>query len=223
MVIRWSSSRTWVVPAVLLGACVFMQPAIAQNCEVKLGVAAPMTGGAAAWGLAMKGGTEFEAAMRNAEGGVQVGNRKCKVVVSTVDTLQTAAGAAAASQNSRKPEHQARHRPGVVAGEHWLQAGGQAQWSAQLHHHLCTGCDRSRLSAFLPEPAAAAGLGHIDAQGREGSLQPEDGVARRAERSGRHRRRQCALEVLQRSGRERQARRSGISAERSTSHRSRRA
>jgi branched-chain amino acid transport system substrate-binding protein len=96
MNVRWNI--VWRA-MLIAGACAFGHSAVAQNCEIKLGVAAPMTGGAAAWGLAMKGGTELEAAIRNAEGGVQVGNRKCKVVVSTVDTLQTAAGAAAASNN----------------------------------------------------------------------------------------------------------------------------
>ncbi len=84
-----------VSPILLLGAA--WQPAIAQDCEVKLGVAAPMTGGGSAWGIAIRGGTEFEAAWHNATGGLPVGNRKCKVTVNTVDTLQTAAGAAAAS------------------------------------------------------------------------------------------------------------------------------
>ena len=82
-------------PVLLLGAT--MHPAIAQNCEIKMGVAAPMTGGGSAWGIALRGGTEFEAAWHNANGGLPVGNRKCKISVSTVDTLQTASGAAAAS------------------------------------------------------------------------------------------------------------------------------
>lgn len=85
--------------ALLIGSWLFSLPAAAQECEIKLGVAGPTSGGAAAWGIALKGGTEFEAAWRNANGGVQVGKRKCKVTVSTVDTLQTASGAAAASNN----------------------------------------------------------------------------------------------------------------------------
>jgi branched-chain amino acid transport system substrate-binding protein len=84
----------WLTMA--LGAWLHL-PASAQDCEIKLGVAGPMTGNASAWGIALKGGTEFEAAWHNARGGVQVGNWKCKVTVSSVDTLQTAAGAAAAS------------------------------------------------------------------------------------------------------------------------------
>ena len=71
--------------------------AFAQACTVKLGVAAPMTGAAAAWGLALKAGTEFEAAWANSNGGVQVGAQKCNVTVTSVDALSTASGGAAAS------------------------------------------------------------------------------------------------------------------------------
>ena len=89
--------RLSALSALLIGAGLFHLSAAAQDCEVKLGVAAPMTGGGAAWGIAVKGGTEFEAAWQNANGGLPVGNRKCKVTVSSVDTLQTAAGSAAAA------------------------------------------------------------------------------------------------------------------------------
>jgi branched-chain amino acid transport system substrate-binding protein len=72
-------------------------PAAAQECEVKLGTVGPMTGGGASWGLSEKAGVEFEAAWVNANGGVQVGNRKCKVKVVSFDGQSTAAGGAAAS------------------------------------------------------------------------------------------------------------------------------
>ncbi|WP_334151523.1 ABC transporter substrate-binding protein [Hyphomicrobium sp.] len=79
-------------------------PVFAQECETKIGALGPLSGGAAAWGLAMKAGAEFVAAQANASGGLQVGNRKCKVTVVTYDTKYTADGAAAganylASQN----------------------------------------------------------------------------------------------------------------------------
>lgn len=90
--------RYSTLPALLVGAGLLHPAAHAQTaCEVKLGAAGPMTGAASAWGIAIKGGTEFEAAWANANGGVQVGNRKCRVTVSSVDTLTSAAGAAAAS------------------------------------------------------------------------------------------------------------------------------
>ena len=69
----------------------------AQDCEVKIGVAGPQTGGGSAWGLAEKAGTEFEAAWTNSQGGLQVGNRKCSVTVVSFDAQSTAAGGAAAS------------------------------------------------------------------------------------------------------------------------------
>jgi len=72
-------------------------PAAAEDCEVKIGAAGPMTGGASAWGLAMKAGAEFMAAMTNEEGGLKVGDRKCKVKVLSIDALATAAGGAAAA------------------------------------------------------------------------------------------------------------------------------
>lgn len=72
-------------------------PAFADDCEVKLGVVGPMTGGGAAWGLSEKAATEFEAAWTNSHGGLQVGDRKCKVSVVSVDTQSTVAGGAAAS------------------------------------------------------------------------------------------------------------------------------
>jgi branched-chain amino acid transport system substrate-binding protein len=95
--IQWNSIRAAALPTLLIGLCVASLPAAAQDCEVKLGVAAPMSGAGAAWGLAIKGGTEFEAAVQNAGGGVQVGSRKCKVTVSSYDDPMTVAGGAAAS------------------------------------------------------------------------------------------------------------------------------
>ena len=83
--------------AFLLVTCLVTLPAAAQECEVKIGAVAPMTGGASAWGLALKAGAEFQAAVVNSEGGLQVGNRKCKVKVVSVDGQCTAAGGAAAS------------------------------------------------------------------------------------------------------------------------------
>ena len=72
-------------------------PAMAEDCQVKIGVAGPMTGGAAQWGLAFKAAVDFEAAWTNEHGGVQVGNRKCQVAVFSYDSKYTAAGGAEAS------------------------------------------------------------------------------------------------------------------------------
>ena len=94
---HWDGIRAAALPAVLAGTCLWAQTVAAQQCEVKLGVAGPMTGGGAGWGMAEKGGTEFEAAWNNANGGIQVGNRKCKVTVVSFDAQSTAAGGAAAA------------------------------------------------------------------------------------------------------------------------------
>jgi branched-chain amino acid transport system substrate-binding protein len=89
--------RTAALPALLIWTCLSSLPAAAQDCEVKLGTVGPMTGGGASWGLSEKAGVEFEAAWTNANGGLQVGNRRCKVTVVAVDGQATAAGGAAAS------------------------------------------------------------------------------------------------------------------------------
>jgi branched-chain amino acid transport system substrate-binding protein len=83
--------------ALMLGACLLSLPAAADDCVVKIGIAGPMTGGGASWGLAEKAGVDFEALWVNDEGGLPVGNQKCKVVVVPVDALSTVAGGAAAS------------------------------------------------------------------------------------------------------------------------------
>ena len=97
MVFRLKGTQTALSMVFLAGVSFFSLPAKAQDCEVKIGVAAPMSGSGAAWGLAMSGGTTFEAAWQNANGGLQVGDRKCKVTVVSYDNPQTVAGGAAAA------------------------------------------------------------------------------------------------------------------------------
>jgi branched-chain amino acid transport system substrate-binding protein len=87
------------IPALLIGSCLAISAAEAQECEVKLGVAGPMSGGGASWGLTQKAGTEFEAAWTNSQGGLQVGSRKCKVSVVSFDSQGTASGGAATSNS----------------------------------------------------------------------------------------------------------------------------
>lgn len=83
--------------AVVLSTTLLSTPAMAADCEVKIGAVAPMTGGASAWGLALRGGVELQAAITNAEGGLQMGKNKCRVKVVSYDTQCSAAGGAAAS------------------------------------------------------------------------------------------------------------------------------
>ena len=94
---RWGANRAAAVPVLLIASCLAGLPAAAQECEVKIGTVGPMTGGGASWGLTEKAGVEFEAAWTNANGGLQMGSRKCKVTVVAVDGQATAAGGAAAS------------------------------------------------------------------------------------------------------------------------------
>lgn len=69
----------------------------AQDCEVKIGVVGPLSGGAALWGISARNGTEIAAAEANDAGGLPVAGKKCKVVVSSVDSKYSAEGAAAAA------------------------------------------------------------------------------------------------------------------------------
>jgi branched-chain amino acid transport system substrate-binding protein len=93
------SGRVWSLAcgALLSVACMSSASVWADDCEVRIGATGPMTGGAASWGLALKAGTEFQAALANDAGGLQVGNRKCKVKVVSYDAQCNAAGGAAAS------------------------------------------------------------------------------------------------------------------------------
>jgi branched-chain amino acid transport system substrate-binding protein len=69
----------------------------AQNCEQKIGAMGPMSGGAAQWGLAMAGAAELAAAEVNAQGGLKIGDKTCKIVIVPYDSKYTADGAAAGS------------------------------------------------------------------------------------------------------------------------------
>lgn len=89
--------RTALRGILMSGALLAGSAAFAQDCEVKIGTVGGFTGGGASWGLAEKAGTEFEAAYVNDQGGLQVGDAKCKVTVIAVDSQSTAAGGAAAS------------------------------------------------------------------------------------------------------------------------------
>jgi len=77
--------------------CALPTASYAQNCEMKLGAMGPMSGGAAQWGLAMNSAAELAAAEVNAQGGVKLNGKMCKVVVVPYDSKYTADGAAAGS------------------------------------------------------------------------------------------------------------------------------
>ena len=89
--------RIAVLPLLLLGACLAGRPASAQDCEVKLGVVGPLSGGATVFGLSNKAAADYQAKLANDAGGLEIGGRKCKVRVLTYDSQYTAAGGAAAA------------------------------------------------------------------------------------------------------------------------------
>jgi branched-chain amino acid transport system substrate-binding protein len=86
--------RRFLYSLTVLATAGFAATAQAE-CEVKLGAMGPLSGPAAQWGLAMEGAAAFAAAEANRDGGVKVGNEKCKVTVVSYDTKYTAEGAAA--------------------------------------------------------------------------------------------------------------------------------
>jgi branched-chain amino acid transport system substrate-binding protein len=71
----------------------------AQECEAKVGVVGPMSGGAALWGISARNGAEIAASEYNQAGGLPMGGKKCKVVVVSYDSKYSAEGAAAAANN----------------------------------------------------------------------------------------------------------------------------
>lgn len=95
MNIRNSGVLTPLAIAMTLAAA----PALAQDCQITIGATGPYSGGASAWGLAMKGGVEFQAALANEAGGLPVGDRKCTVNVVAIDAQCSTAGGAAAANN----------------------------------------------------------------------------------------------------------------------------
>ena len=65
------------------------------DCVLKIGTLGPLTGPAADFGLSMEATAKFVAAEANEAGGLQVGDKKCKIEVSSYDTGYTSQGAAA--------------------------------------------------------------------------------------------------------------------------------
>ena len=92
-----NSEKRYPLVALLVAITTASTAASAQDCEVKLGAVGPMSGSGATYGLAIKAGAEFAAAMVNQDGGLTMGSRKCRVKVFPVDALYTASGGAAAA------------------------------------------------------------------------------------------------------------------------------
>jgi len=94
MLIRKRMAAALVAIGAVLGA-----PGVvaAQECELKLGVVGPFSGGAAQWGIAMRTGVEFAVLEVNSKGGLPVGDKKCHVQTIEVDAKYSAQGAASAA------------------------------------------------------------------------------------------------------------------------------
>lgn len=89
--------RAIIVSSLFAVSCAASSPAHAKSCEVKIGTVSPLSGGASAWGISYKDGTDFIAASINAAGGLKLGNRRCKIKVTSYDSHYQAAGGAAAA------------------------------------------------------------------------------------------------------------------------------
>jgi branched-chain amino acid transport system substrate-binding protein len=81
------------VPAAF-GLLLSTAPAAAE-CDLKIGALGPLSGGAAAWGTALRSGAELAAAEVNRDGGLQIGADKCHVTVVPYDSKYSAEAAAA--------------------------------------------------------------------------------------------------------------------------------
>ena len=72
------------------------QTVFAQNCEVKLGAVAVLSGPAANWGQSLRAAVALNVREVNDAGGLKVGGKTCKVSFVTLDSKYSAEGAAAA-------------------------------------------------------------------------------------------------------------------------------
>ena len=97
MISRSTSTRRGLLPAILVTLGLASGSALAEDCTIKIGAAGPMSGGAALFGLGGKAAADLQAGLANEAGGLQVGNKKCKVTVVSFDSQYTPAGGAAAA------------------------------------------------------------------------------------------------------------------------------
>jgi len=72
------------------------QAVLAQDCEVKIGAVAVLSGPAANWGQSLRAAVAMNVREVNDAGGLKVGNKTCKVSFVALDSKYTAEGAAAA-------------------------------------------------------------------------------------------------------------------------------
>jgi branched-chain amino acid transport system substrate-binding protein len=79
----------------LTTACGSSDGSSSGACEITLGAIGPLTGPGASFGIPLKNTATFIAEQTNADGGLKVGDKTCKVAVKTYDTKYASAGAAA--------------------------------------------------------------------------------------------------------------------------------
>jgi len=72
------------------------QAVLAQDCEIKIGAVAVLSGPAANWGQSLRAAVAMNVREVNDAGGLKVGNKMCKVSFVALDSKYTAEGAAAA-------------------------------------------------------------------------------------------------------------------------------
>lgn len=80
----------------IAGLAISGQTAMAQDCEVKLGAVAVLSGPAANWGQSLRAAVAMNVKEVNDAGGLNIGGKKCKVTPIVIDSKYSGEGAAAA-------------------------------------------------------------------------------------------------------------------------------
>ena len=85
-----------IVGVAFAGMALTSQTVSAQDCEVKIGAVAVLSGPAANWGQSLRAAVALNVREVNDAGGLKVGGKTCKVSFVTLDSKYSAEGAAAA-------------------------------------------------------------------------------------------------------------------------------
>ena len=85
-----------VLSLAIAGLAFAGQHAMAQDCEIKLGAVAVLSGPAANWGQSLRAAVAMNVKEVNDAGGLKVGDKKCKVTPIVIDSKYSGEGAAAA-------------------------------------------------------------------------------------------------------------------------------
>ena len=85
--------------SLLAFSCAKQQTTPGETKTLRVGICLPLSGPCAAWGIPFRNGAALVADMRNAEGGLQIGNDRYIVELYEQDSKFTAEGAATATRN----------------------------------------------------------------------------------------------------------------------------